>query len=94
MRHILKTLIYLQIMLKTLSKIFPIFDHLYIYQILEYRTYDFLKWFFKTPFYTTGAIAMNIFIRAFPYRKAVHTDGTWDLTHSSKETIVSEQSQD
>ena len=53
-----------------------------------------LKWFFKTPFYTTGAIAMNIFIRAFPYRKAVHTDGTWDLTHSSKETIVSEQSQD
>lgn len=36
-------------MSKTLSKIFPILDHLYIYQILEYNSYDFLKWFFKNP---------------------------------------------
>ena len=50
MRHILKTLIYLQIMLKTLSKIFPIIDHLYIFQILEYDLWQFIKWFIKYPF--------------------------------------------
>lgn len=37
-------------MSKILSKIFPIFDHLYIYQILEYKSLDFIKWFFKNPF--------------------------------------------
>lgn len=40
----------LHIMLKIFHKIFPLFDHLYIYQILEYNTYDFLKWFLKNPF--------------------------------------------
>lgn len=35
---------------KTLSKVFPIFDHLYIYQILEYKSWDFIKWFLKNPF--------------------------------------------
>lgn len=33
-----------------LSRIFPILDHLYIYQVLEYNTRDFIKWFFKNPF--------------------------------------------
>lgn len=36
-------------MLKTLAKIFPILDHLYIYQILEYKPLDFLVWFVKHP---------------------------------------------
>lgn len=37
-------------LLKNLSKIFPLFDHLYIFQILEYNSWDFLKWFLKNPF--------------------------------------------
>ena len=49
MRHILKTLIYLQTMLKILFKIFPIIDHLYIFQILEYDPRQFIKWFLKYP---------------------------------------------
>lgn len=36
--------------MKTLAAIFPIFDHLYIFQILEYRPVDFLKWFLRNPF--------------------------------------------
>lgn len=39
-----------QVMLKTLSKIFPFFDHLYIYQILEYNSWDLFLWFIKNPF--------------------------------------------
>lgn len=31
------------------SKIFPLLDHLYIFQLLEYEVGDFLKWFFKNP---------------------------------------------
>lgn len=37
------------LMSKILSKIFPLFDHLYIYQILEYNSWDFIKWFIKNP---------------------------------------------
>lgn len=36
--------------MKTLNTIFPILDHLYIFQILEYRPFDFLKWFLRNPF--------------------------------------------
>ena len=36
-------------MSKTLSKLFPLIDHLYIYQILEYDNLEFLKWFLKNP---------------------------------------------
>src|SRR3989344_7636431 len=50
MRLTLKTLIYLQTMLKILFKIFPIIDHLYIFQILEYNLWQFIKWFLKYPF--------------------------------------------
>src|SRR3989344_8352552 len=32
-----------------LSKLFPLIDYLYIYQLLEYNSKDFLKWFFKHP---------------------------------------------
>lgn len=39
----------LQIMLKILHKLFPLFDHLYIYQVLEYNSLDFLKWFINNP---------------------------------------------
>jgi len=37
-------------MLKTLPKYFPLLDHLYIYQILEYNIEDFFRWFLKNPF--------------------------------------------
>lgn len=33
-----------------MSKIFPILDHLYIYQLLEYNWGEFLVWFLKNPF--------------------------------------------
>lgn len=36
-------------MLKTLSKIFPLLDYLYIFQTLEYNLKDFLTWFLKHP---------------------------------------------
>lgn len=36
-------------MSKIFHKLFPLFDHLYIYQILEYNSWDFLKWFVKNP---------------------------------------------
>lgn len=31
------------------SKIFPLLDHLYIFQLLEYNRTDLLNWFFKNP---------------------------------------------
>lgn len=37
-------------MLKTLHKYFPLLDHLYIYQVLEYNIDDFYSWFLKNPF--------------------------------------------
>ncbi|MBI2018633.1 UDP-N-acetylmuramoyl-tripeptide--D-alanyl-D-alanine ligase [Candidatus Daviesbacteria bacterium] len=36
-------------MKKLLSKIFPLFDHLYIYQVFEYNSQDYLRWFLKNP---------------------------------------------
>jgi len=33
-----------------MSKIFPLFDHLYIYQLFEYNSLSFIKWFLKYPF--------------------------------------------
>ncbi len=39
----------LALMSRILSKFFPLFDYLYIYQILEYNSLDFLKWFLKNP---------------------------------------------
>ncbi len=36
-------------MLKILFKIFPLLDHLYIFQILEYDPWQFIKWFLKYP---------------------------------------------
>lgn len=37
------------IMSKTLAKLIPIIDYLYIYQCLEYEPLDFLTWFIKHP---------------------------------------------
>ncbi len=37
-------------MSKILSNIFPLIDHLYIYQNFEYSSRDFLKWFIKNIF--------------------------------------------
>ncbi len=36
-------------MLQTLSKILPLLDHLYIFQILEYKPISFIDWFLKHP---------------------------------------------
>lgn len=33
-----------------LSKLFPLLDYLYIFQLLEYERSDFLNWFLKNPF--------------------------------------------
>jgi len=46
-----------------------------------------VKWFLKSPFYSLGSLFMNMYIRIFPYRKAVHKNGIWDLAISSKEGI-------
>ena len=37
-------------MIKLLSFLQPLVDHLYIFQLLEYHSVDLLKWFFKHPF--------------------------------------------
>lgn len=37
-------------MLKILAKVYPLFDHLYIYQNLEYSSKDFFKWFVHHSF--------------------------------------------
>ncbi|MBI2314668.1 UDP-N-acetylmuramoyl-tripeptide--D-alanyl-D-alanine ligase [Candidatus Daviesbacteria bacterium] len=37
-------------MLKTLSKILPLLDHLYIFQVLEYKPIFFISWFLKHLF--------------------------------------------
>jgi UDP-N-acetylmuramoyl-tripeptide--D-alanyl-D-alanine ligase len=37
-------------MKKLLNQLFPILDYLYIFQILEYKTSDYIKWFIKNPF--------------------------------------------
>jgi UDP-N-acetylmuramoyl-tripeptide--D-alanyl-D-alanine ligase len=36
-------------MSKIFAKIFPLFDHLYIFQLLEYNLTDFFVWFLKYP---------------------------------------------
>lgn len=46
-----------------------------------------LKWFFKNPFFLTGAVLMNIFIRKFPLKKKMPKNGMWETTMSSKEAI-------
>lgn len=45
------------------------------------------KWFFKNPFYLTGSVVMNIFIRLFPYQKQLIEDGVWEIVTSSKKVI-------
>lgn len=42
---------YFHTMLKIfLTNIFPLIDHLYIYQVFEYNFWEFIKWFIKNPF--------------------------------------------
>ena len=45
------------------------------------------KWFFKDPVATVGCMAMNLFIRKFPYKKALK-HGLWETTMSSKKLIT------
>jgi glycosyltransferase involved in cell wall biosynthesis len=44
-----------------------------------------LKFFLRSPFYTIGAIFMEVFIRVFPYRKQIVKNGIWETTVSSKQ---------
>lgn len=37
-------------MSKILFRLFPLIDHLYIYQNFEYESWEFFKWFLKNPF--------------------------------------------
>lgn len=46
-----------------------------------------IKWFFKNPFYLSGSVLMNIFIRKFPLKKKMPKNGIWETTMSSKEAI-------
>lgn len=46
-----------------------------------------LKWFFKSPIYTTGSVLMNIYIRKFPYKQSTPRRGIWESTESSKFSI-------
>ena len=39
-----------QLMKKLFKILFPIVDHLYIFQLFEYEAKDFVKWFLKYPF--------------------------------------------
>lgn len=47
-----------------------------------------LKFLIHSPIYTSGAIAMNIFIRMFPYEKSVIDHGMWTTTLSSKLLVM------
>lgn len=46
-----------------------------------------IRWFFKNPFYLSGSILMNLFIRKFPLKKKMPKGGIWETTMSSKEAI-------
>lgn len=46
-----------------------------------------IKWFIKSPFYTTGSILMNLYIRKFPYKKVTPKNGIWETTISNKKAI-------
>lgn len=54
----------------------------------KYYFFSLLKWLVKNPIYTVGAIAMNIFIRLFPYKKYATKNGIWQMTRSSKIGII------
>jgi len=47
-----------------------------------------IKWFIKSPFYMTGSVLMNMYIRSFPYNKQKPQDGMWTLAISSKIGII------
>lgn len=46
-----------------------------------------IKWFFKNPFYLTGSVLMNIYIRKFPLKNKMPKKGIWETAMSSKEAI-------
>ncbi|PIY79262.1 MAG: hypothetical protein COY81_03560 [Candidatus Pacebacteria bacterium CG_4_10_14_0_8_um_filter_43_12] len=45
------------------------------------------KWIIKQPFYTSGSILMNLYIRLFPYTATPVSNGIWETTKTSKEAI-------
>jgi hypothetical protein len=47
-----------------------------------------LKWWFKSPIYMTGSMAMNVFIRLFPLKTNQPKNGVWEDTRSSKGSII------
>lgn len=49
---------------------------------------SFAKYMLKNPFYMTGSLLMNFYIRKFPYKKATPRKGVWMLTDSSKHFAI------
>lgn len=47
-----------------------------------------LSWLRKKPLDTFGSVAMNVFIRTFPYTQAISGNGRWETTLSSKGGIT------
>lgn len=60
------------------NKILPLYT---IPKTLYFLT--LLKWFLKSPIYSTGSIIMNIYIRLFPYHKPEKVS-VWEVVKSSK----------
>ena len=57
------------------------------YMPRKYLVKSLLKFFMKSPIYTTGSVLMNIYIRTFPY-STKPKNGKWELTLSSKIGIL------
>ncbi|MFA9288656.1 MAG: glycosyltransferase family 2 protein [Weeksellaceae bacterium] len=54
----------------------------------KYLLMALLHWMFKQPFYTAGAVLMNIVIRIYPYQHHEVMQGIWESTASSKAAII------
>lgn len=46
-----------------------------------------VKWFFKHPILVTGSLVMNVFVRFFPLKQTVVSDGMWIAATSSKQDL-------
>jgi len=48
-----------------------------------------LRWLLRSPFYMTGSILLNVFIRLFPLNTATPKHGIWEDARSSKNLTLS-----
>lgn len=47
-----------------------------------------VKFFAENPILTVESVAMNMYIRLFPYKSSIPKNGMWELTASSKAAIM------